>query len=200
MKTFWKIFPFMTVIIMVVMGLVVECFHSKKSGGSGHYKVTEVTVSSDDNKTDVETIRLRNSLEMKMAEVRTLETTNKSLKAMYGDLLKASNVKAGEVKYITKVETVTAGRDTTVCFVDSFGGLNAHWKDNYANIDVKIDSARNAMIDYSVRDSITIISYMKKHSILFGLIKWKSHEGCKVITHNPKATPTVVVSYENIKR
>lgn len=136
---------------------------------------------------------------VKQAEVEKLQVTNQNLQSLYGDLLKSTKTKPKDVKELTNIGTITSGTDTVICEVDSFSGLKAHWKDDYINIRVNIDSTRKAMIDYAIKDSLTIISYQKKHSILFGLIKWKSYEGCKVITHNPKSTPVTVVSYTNVK-
>lgn len=185
--------------IIIVMSCMMNCQHRKIKEAKKLSDAMEGTISNLNQKAKITTISLQDSLKVKQAEVDNLMVTNKNLNSLYGDLLKASKTKPKHVKNLTSVGTMTASRDTVICFVDSFGGLKAHWQDSYANIKVDIDSLRNAIIDYAIRDSLTVISYQKKHSLLFGLIKWKSYEGCKVITHNPKSTPVTVVSYENVK-
>ncbi len=189
---------YLIVIVFVLVGLL--NYESKKAKT---YKINahtlENTISNLNQQIKTSTIRLNDSLLLKQAEVRNLEITNKNLKALYDELLKASNTKAKDVQTLVNIGTITTGKDTVVCLVDSFGGIKANWIDQYINIKVDIDQERKAAIDYAIKDSLTIISYQKKHSLLFGLIKWKSYEGCKVITHNPKATPVTAVSYSIIK-
>lgn len=162
-------------------------------------KTLESTISNLNQQVKMTTLKLNDTIEVKQAEVNSLKITNKNLQTLYGELLEASSTRPKEVQILTKIKTVTAGKDTVYCLVDSFGGLHAQLVDQYINIKVDVDSMRRAAIDYAVTDSLTIINYEKRHSILFGLIKWKSYEGCKVITHNPKATPVAVVSYNTIK-
>ncbi len=189
---------YLIMIVFVLAGLL--NYESKKAKT---YKTNahtlENTISNLNQQLKTSTIRLNDSLLLKQAEVRSLEITNKNLKALYDELLKASNTKAKDVQTLVNIGTITTGKDTVVCLVDSFGGIKANWIDQYINIKVDIDQERKAAIDYAIKDSLTIISYQKKHSLLFGLIKWKSYEGCKVITHNPKATPVTAVSYSIIK-
>lgn len=68
------------------------------------------------------------------------------------------------------------------------GGLSIRYRDNYASIDVDIDSTETARIDYTFTDSIVITSFQRRHSILFGLIKWKSVEKIEAHSLNPKTT------------
>lgn len=159
----------------------------------------ETTVSKIGKQAKVTELRLSDSLAVKQAEMGTLTITKKNLQVKYDALLKASKIKPKYVNNVTTTAIVTHSIDTVVCEVDSFRGIRAQFKDEYAQISVNIDSLRYAAFDYSIKDSLTIINYEKKHSFLFGLIKWKSYEGCRVITHNPKATPASAVSYNVIK-
>lgn len=159
----------------------------------------ENTISNLNQKIKLSTIQVNDCISVKQAEVQNLVVTYKNLQSLYGELLKASKTKPKDIQTLVKTQTMISGKDTVLCYVDSFGGLKAHWADEYANIDVTIDSIRQAAIDYSIKDSLTIINYQKTHSILFGLIKWKSYSGCKVITHNPKATPITIISYDTVK-
>lgn len=186
--------------IIIALSCMMNCQHKRAKEARDLSQIMEKTLSLINRKAEIKTIQLQDSLKVKQAEVENLMVTNKNLSSLYGELLKATKTKPKDVKNVTALGTVTAGRDTIRCLVDSFGGLRAHWRDEYINIKVNIDSMRNATLDYMVRDSLTIISYEKKHSLLFGLIKWKSYEGCRVITHNPKSTPVTVVSYENVKQ
>lgn len=180
--------------IVLVLAYIVHTEYNKSQKYQKQSSTLESTISALNQKARVSEIKLNDTIMAKQAEVNSLEITNKNLQSLYGELLKASSTKAKDVQTLVATQTITRGTDTVICLVDSFGGLRAHWIDPYINIQVDIDSTRKAAIDYSIRDSLTIINYQKKHSILFGLIKWKSYEGCKVITHNPKATPVTVVS------
>ncbi len=180
--------------IVLVLAYMVHAEYNKSQQYQKQSDALENSISALNQKVKMSEIKLNDSITAKQAEVTSLEITNKNLQSLYGELLKASNTKAKDVQTLVTTQTITKGSDTVVCLVDSFGGLRAHWIDPYINIQVDIDSARKAAIDYSIKDSLTIINYQKKHSILFGLIKWKSYEGCKVIAHNPKATPVTVVS------
>lgn len=190
----WYLFAIIAALICLLS------YESKKARNyKANAKTLENTISSLNQQIKVSTIKLNDTLLLKQAEVRNLEITNKNLQSLYDELLKASSTKAKDIQTMANVGTITTGKDTVLCLVDTFGGIKAHWVDQYINIKVDIDSARMAAIDYSIKDSLTIINYTKKHSLLFGLIKWKSYEGCKVVTHNPKAIPVTAVSYSIIK-
>jgi hypothetical protein len=180
--------------IVIVLGYMVHHEYNKGVQYQKQSDTLENTISALNQKVKVSEIKLADSITAKQAEVVSLEMTNKNLQSLYGQLLQASQTKSKDIQTLVVTKTITSGTDTVLCLVDSFGGLKAHWADPYINIQVDIDSAKRAAIDYSIKDSLTIINYQKKHSILFGLIKWKSYEGCKVITHNPKATPVTVLS------
>lgn len=199
MGTFKKQMVWYLLVIVVVLICLLHHEAKKALAYKSNASTLESAISNLNQQIKTTTIKLNDSIALKQAEVENLEVTNKNLQALYGNLLKASNTKAKDIQTLVNVGTVTTGQDTVVCLVDSFGGLKANWVDQFINIKVNIDSARVAAIDYSVKDSLTIINYEKKHSLLFGLIKWKSYEGCKVITHNPKATPVTAVSYSVIK-
>lgn len=199
METFKKQLIWYLIVIVVILA----CLLSYESKQARSYKTNanalENTISCLNQQIKTSTIRLNDSLSLKQAEIKSLEITKRNLQALYGELLNASDTKAKDAQTLVNVGTITVGKDTVVCLVDTFGGIRAAWQDKYVNIQVDIDSTRKAAIDYSIRDSLTIINYEKRHSLLFGLIKWKSYEGCKVITHNPKAVPITAVSYSVIK-
>lgn len=117
--------------------------------------------------------------------------TNKNIKDRYSEDIepvKSIGVNAKDVTGIQKITTDTHDTIYTPMISNSFGGLEAHYKDNFATINVSIDSTRNSIIDYSIRDSLVIINFQKKHSILFGLIKWRESKKVEVHSLNPKTT------------
>lgn len=199
METFKKQLVWYLVVIVVTLACLLSYESKRVKTYKTKSRTLENTISSLNQQIKTSTIKLNDTLLLKQAEVRSLEITNKNLQSLYDELLRASSTKAKDVQTMINVGTMTTGKDTVLCLVDTFGGIKAHWVDQYINIKVDIDSARMAAIDYSIKDSLTIINYTKKHSLLFGLIKWKSYEGCKVVTHNPKATPVTAVSYSIIK-
>lgn len=117
--------------------------------------------------------------------------TNKNIKDRYSEDIepvKSIGVNAKDVTGIQKITTDTHDTIYTSMISNSFGGLEAHYKDNFATINVSVDSTRNSIIDYSIRDSLVIINFQKKHSILFGLIKWRESKKVEVHSLNPKTT------------
>lgn len=185
---------------LVVLGIFVLFAHQSKVAFHNKIKADalEKTISNTDKKAKVSEIKLNDSISVMQAEVEDLQITLDNLRSKYSNLLAAAKTRPKYVDKIVEVKTVTHSVDTVLCQVDSFGGLKAHLDDGYANIKVDIDSNRNAAINYTVNDSLTIINYTKRHSLLFGLIKWKSYQGSKVITHNPRASPIAVVAYSMI--
>lgn len=162
-------------------------------------KTLENTISNIQKQAKVTELKLNDSLEVKQAEIEALEITKKNLQDKYVSILNPTNIKAKDVDKLTTATIETHSIDTVTCEVDSFSGLRASYADRFTYISVNIDSSRKAIFDYTFRDSLTIVNYTKRHSLLFGLIKWKSYEGCRVISHNPKSIPTSVVSYSVIK-
>lgn len=140
-------------------------------------------------------ILFRDSIALYQAEVKSLNITRNNLEAKYHKLLKSTKTKAKDVNNVTELASVIRSVDTVVAVVDSFGGLTAQLEDPYVSIDVEVFPDRNTIIDYEVRDSITVLNIQKKHSWLFGLIKWKEQKGVKVINHNPKAN---IISLQTI--
>lgn len=117
--------------------------------------------------------------------------TNKNIKDRYSEDIepvKSIGVNAKDVTGIQKITTDTHDTIYTPMISNSFGGLEAHYKDNFATINVSVDSTRNSIIDYSIRDSLVIINFQKKHNILFGLIKWRESKKVEVHSLNPKTT------------
>lgn len=140
-------------------------------------------------------IRLNDSITVYQAEVKSLNITQKNLRAKYDKLLKESKLKPKDVNSVTEVQSVIRDVDTVPAVVDSFGLISTRLEDDFVKIDVKVLPDKNTIIDYEIRDSLTIVNVQKKRSILWGLIKWKKPKGIRVINHNPKAT---IVSLQTI--
>lgn len=186
------------VVIMLLFGLFVHqanVAHKNKQKADA----LEETVSNQSKKAEISTLALNDSLKVAQANIEDLKVTLSNVKAKYSDLLSKANIKPKYVDRVTEIKTTIHDTDTVPVYVDKFGGLTAKLDDGYAKIDVQIDTLKRATIDYTVNDSLTIINYTKRHSLLFGLIKWNSYSGTRVITHNPKATPVTVISYSMIK-
>ena len=97
-------------------------------------------------------------------------------------------MKPKDVNKITSIGTEVRDTVFVPVEVDSFGGLQTCYKDNFIDISVNISPEKLATIGYASRDSLSLIVNQKKHSILFGLIKWRSLEKTTIINHNPNAT------------
>lgn len=159
----------------------------------------ETTISDLNQEIKHTQICLNDSIMLYQAEVRSLNVTKDNLEAKYNKLLSASKVKPKDVSSVTEVATVISNVDTVPAVKDFFGGIKAELVDPFVSIDVEVLPDLNAIIDYEVRDSLTIIDVQKKHSWLFGLIKWKEHKGVRVINHNPKATVTSLQTIDVIE-
>lgn len=159
-----------------------------------HYKTQsetlETTITDLNQELRLSKIRLNDSIEVYQAEVKNLNFTKDNLEAKYNQLIKASQLKPKDVNSVTEIVTVIHQIDTVVAVKDAFGGIKASLQDPFVSIDVEVKPDLNTIIDYEVQDSLTVINVQKKHSWLFGLIKWKEHKTTRVINHNPKANIT----------
>lgn len=161
--------------------------HSQVTKYQQKANTLEATISDLDQEIKYTKIKLNDSISVYQAEVKNLHFTQSNLQARYDKLLAASKTKSKDVNNVTEVASVVHSVDTVIAVVDSFGGIKAKLEDAFVDIDVEVLPNRNTIIDYEVRDSLTIFNIQKKHSWLFGLIKWKEQKGIKVINHNPKA-------------
>lgn len=175
------------ILILGLMCLVIYNSAHKARVYKDKAESLELTISDLDQEVKKTRVMLNDSVSVYQAEVKNLKMTENNIRSKYHQLLVAMNTKPKDVNSVTEVSSVIHGVDTVIAFVDSFGGLKARLEDPYINIGVNVFPDRNTIIDYKVRDSITVINIQKKHSWLFGLIKWKEHKGTKVINHNPKA-------------
>lgn len=122
-----------------------------------------------------------------------INLTNRNIKDRYSEdisLVKSMGVKEKDISGIQKISSNTHDTIYIPMIKNAFGGLEAHYTDKFATINVSVDSTRNSIIDYSIRDSLVIIDFQKKHSILFGLIKWRESKRVEVHSLNPKTTIT----------
>ena len=165
-------------------------------------RATTLNQTINDLNQEIETyeVRLNDSIVVHAARVADLNMTIDNIEHYYKDLLKANAIKPKDVSHVTTTETVTQGVEIVPVYVDTFGGMKASYIDPYTSIVVDIDSTRQAVIDYSIKDSLTIINYQKKRSILWGLIKWKKPSRTVVVSSNPKTTIVNVTSVNNFEK
>lgn len=182
------------------MAIGVLCFilwqtHSQVTKYQHKANTLEATISDLNQEIKYTKIQLNDSIALYQAEVKSLNMTQNNLQAKYNNLLAASKVKPKDISNVTEVSSTIHSVDTVIAVIDSFGGIKAKLEDDFVDIDVEVLPDKKTIIDYEVRDSLTILSVQKKHSWLFGLIKWKEQKGIKVINHNPKAE---IVSLQTI--
>lgn len=182
-------------LLIVALCLMLYAVNGKVKEYRHRADTLETTVSNLNQEVRQTKIRLYDSIELYQAQVRNLDMTRKNLKARYDKLLAASSTKPKDVSSVAEVASVVHEIDTVIAEVDSFGGVKANLTDPFVNIDVTVFPDRKTIIEYMMRDSLTILNVQKKHSWLFGLIKWNEHKETKVINHNPKAK---VVSLQTI--
>ena len=184
--------------LFVSMALTTTYTLKKLSEAKERGNRLEKTISSLNQEIKLYKIKVGDT-ELLASTVDDLSMTKKNLQARCDELMKELKLKPKEIHHYSEVETFI--RDTVVvqAKVDEFGGINARYADEFANISVNIDSMKQALIDYSIKDSLTIFNHQKKHSILFGLIKWYGTEKTTIVNHNPKATVTKFQSVNIIK-
>ena len=177
------------ILIAVCSSLILSTSYAVKklSDAKERGKKLENTISSLDKKLKTFQVTMDDSIKLYAATVEDLSMTKKNLQSKCNDLMKELKIKPKEIHHYSKIETCVHDTIRVVAEVDSFGGLNAVYKDDFAKINVNIDTARNAVIDYAIKDSLTLFNHQKKHSLLFGLIKWYETEKTTIVSHNPKA-------------
>lgn len=183
----------------IVIGLLCLALWENNNRASSYHKrsnTLETTISNLNQEIKRSELRLNDSISLYQAEVQNLNYTKDNLEAKYRELLKASKLKPKDVNSVTEVVTVIHEIDTVIAEIDTFGGIKAQLQDPFVNIDVEVQPDLKTIIDYEVRDSLTIISVQKKHSWLFGLIKWREHKETRVVNHNPKASVTNLQTIE----
>lgn len=184
--------------MLLMVGLLVLALYAsdrKYRSAKQEAQKLENTISLQNQQIKQIQITLNDTVLLYQAQIENLNYTKKNLEARYGDLLKASKTKVKDVNSMSTVSSVIKDSVIVPVLVDTFSGIKAHYKDEFARIDVEIKTDRNAIIDYEMRDSLTIINVQQKKSYLFGLIKKTKHKETKVINHNPKG---LVVSLETI--
>lgn len=182
-------------IVVGILGYLLHESNAKLKQYREEAELFENTITDLHQKIQHTEIRMNDSITLYQAEVKNLNYSADNLKARYNALLKASKLKSKDVGAMTSMAVKTSSRDTVVALVDTFGGFRAVLKDNFVKIDVAVRPDRKTIIDYEIRDSLSVINVQKRHSILFGLIKWKSLKSTRVVNHNPKAR---IVSLETI--
>ena len=182
-----KVWPF------IIMALLCFALWESNSRAIKYHKLSDTfenTISDLNREIKHTQLRLNDSITLYQAEVRNLNYSKDNLKAKYDKLLNASKLKPKDVGSITEVVTVIHQVGTVMAESDAFGGITANLQDPFISIDVEVKPDLNTLIDYEMRDSLTVITVQKKHSWLFGLIKWKEYKNTRVINHNPKASIT----------
>jgi len=178
------------IFILVFLALVWYSYETTKKLNEAKQKseTLETTISDMNQKIERFEIQMDDSTRLHAATVKNLRMTADNIQAKYNELLKASSIKKKDVNSVAIIGTEAKDTVYVPTEVDSFGGLQTGYKDQFIDISVNINPERLATIAYASRDSLSLIVTQKKHSILFGLIKWKSLEKTTVINHNPNAT------------
>lgn len=178
------------IFILVFLALVWYSYDTTKKLNEAKQKseTLETTISDMNQKLERFEIQMDDSTRLHAATVKNLRMTADNIQAKYDELLKASSIKKKDVNSVAIIGTEAKDTVYVPTEVDSFGGLQTGYKDQFIDISVNINPERLATIAYASRDSLSLIVTQKKHSILFGLIKWKSLEKTTVINHNPNAT------------
>lgn len=185
----WKTFLTKGSTLFIVGILCVSLWQTYKQTAEYQQKADtlEETINDLNQKIKYTKIQLNDSIAVYQAEIKNLNITLENLQSRYDRFLATSKTKPKDVCNVTEIKTVVHSIDTVLAYVDSFGGVKTNLNDAFVDIIVDVLPSRQAIIDYEVRDSLTILNIQKKHSWFFGLIRWKEPKSIKVINHNPKA-------------
>lgn len=179
--------------------LTVNHYADKLSEAKKKANTLEKTIDILGEKLDTFHIAMGDTIQLHAARVKAMDITKKNLENRCGELLRQLSLKPKEVHHYSETSTIIHDTVTVLAEVDTFGGIKARYADEFANIGVAISKDRKALFDYSIKDSLTIFNHQKRHSILFGLIKWNSTEKTTVVNHNPNAVVTNFQSVNIIK-
>lgn len=182
-------------ILLVVMGVALWDSYQKAGKYRERSQTLETTITDMEQKVKQTEVRLNDSVTLYQAEVKSLKYTNDNVQAKYNNLLYAMSLKSKDVSSVIEVASQVVRVDTVYAVTDTFGTVKANMDDGFVRIDVNVMSDRKTIIDYSIRDSLSVFCTQKKHSLLFGLIKWRDTESVRVVNHNPKAR---IVSLKSI--
>jgi len=195
---------FLPMLLIVAVGLAFSTykFYGERKALKKKVEQLEHTVSNIGKKEMTTTTVKTDKGDVTVASVEPLKATDKNIGDRYGREMEvvreASGAKKKDVDNLSSVGVTTSDSVTVPVTVEPFGGLTTHFSDDFTTIDVRIDSMKTAAISYEVRDSLVIVSWAKRHSILFGLIKWKSGKRrIEAFSKNPKST---ISSFEVLER
>ena len=146
----------------------------------------ENTVTDMNQEIKKRIVSLNDSVKAYVSEVNALNMTIDNLNARYGETLKKLSVKPKDVDHYIEVKSETRDTVKVPVYYDSFGGIETGYKDDFTDINVKIGTDKQAEIDYKLNTSLSVINTQKRHSLLFGLIKWKETEKTLILSKNPK--------------
>lgn len=195
---------FLPMLLIVAVGLAFSTykFYGERKALKKKVEQLEHTVSNIGKNEMTTTTVKTDKGDVTVASVEPLKATDKNIGDRYGREMEvvreASGAKKKDVDNFSSVGVTTSDSVTVPVTVEPFGGLTTHFSDDFTTIDVRIDSMKTAAISYEVRDSLVIVSWAKRHSILFGLIKWKSRKRrIEAFSKNPKST---ISSFEVLER
>ena len=195
---------FLPMLLIVAIGLAFSTykFYGERKALKKKVEQLEHTVSNIGKNEMTTTTVKTDKGDVTVASVEPLKATDKNIGDRYGREMEvvreASGAKKKDVDNLSSVGVTTSDSVTVPVTVEPFGGLTTHFSDDFTTIDVRIDSMKTAAISYEVRDSLVIVSWAKRHSILFGLIKWKSGKRrIEAFSKNPKST---ISSFEVLER
>ena len=182
----------MPLVALLLIGLSIATYHLYKERNAYKEKAEglEYTAAHIGNAPQTSTVVKTDKGDITVVTTEPMKATDKVVQARHEEdmkVAKGAGVRPKDVDEISHIEVSTRDSVTAPVKVEPFGGLSTHYEDDYARIDVRIDSMKTAAIDYEVRDSIVVMSTRKRHSILFGLIKWKGKAKVEVFSRNPKA-------------
>lgn len=171
----------------ILFGVYAVFCHVQMDKAEKQVGLLSSTISDLSQEMESYAITMDDSVKLYAGRVRTLNMTVDNLQSRYKKLYAATRIRAEDVGLMATVSDTIRDTVFVEAKTDPFGGVSTGYRDDFVNISVSIDSKCLAKIDYAVKDSLSLVVSQKRHSILFGLIKWREYEKATVINHNPKA-------------
>ena len=129
-------------------------------------------------------VRWQNGTRTWAAQAQTVYSNKANIRNVVqgAGTLKSLGVKSKDVESVANCNTET--RDSVKMNISTdMGGINAVWCDTWTNISAKIGQDMAAELQYSIRDSFTLVNYVNYKRFLFW--KWGRKDEYILTARNP---------------
>jgi hypothetical protein len=147
------------------------------------------TISALDDTARAYRVRLSDGQRRWAAETEALSVTRDNLRRLYQrDIQRAHavGIDQRDIDAVSNIASVTSDSVIVPVYIDTLRRLFTSYSDPYTSISAIIRRDSSAVIDYQIRDSLTVYDYYVRHRLLWGLIRWRERQNkLKILSLNP---------------